>query len=528
MAQRPKANLPAQGRPGNIAPARAAAFAILQRVATTAAHSDDLLHAPAVNALSAEDRNLTTTLVLGVLRWQMALDARVRPLLQRPDAELHPAALLALRLGIFQLEYLERIPAHAAINESVELARANGAAHAAGMVNALLRRMMRDAEREAPARRTLAAASPAEIAHPAWLLQRWRARYGGKATRLLCAYDQAEPPQHGLFRSEASAPSDSPAIDGTEDADEDADDSAAAATLPRIDDGSRLVAEIAAAAAPQARRILDCCAAPGGKTLVLAHRLREAEIVAADVNERRLTAMRKRLEHDHAGSRVKIVLADMTARHVPSRVEAQSQVETRVEAGTESSGETDGSQAEPRRRELLPAEAVFEGGPPLEQAAESAGANAAPSLLRDSFDLVLCDAPCSGTGTLARNPEIRHRLREGDLPRQAERQTALLRNALRRLAPGGRLVYSTCSMEPEENEAVVAVLLSEGVSRIVPVSPLLRAILTLQEDARTSLIASAVTAEGALRTIPGVQLCDGFYAVVLERVERDSAGLAPI
>lgn len=451
-------------KPGNIAPARSAAFAILHRIATTAAHSDDLLHAPAVNALSPEDRNLTTALVLGVLRWQLALDARVRPLLQRPDAELHPAALLALRLGIFQLEYLERIPAHAAINESVELARANGAPHAAAMVNALLRRLLRSKEIDAPARQTLAAASPAETAHPTWLLQRWRAHYGGKATRLMATYDQIEPPQHGLFQ----APSTSSASHLT------------AEVLPQIDDGSRLVAEIASFALPHAKRILDCCAAPGGKTLVLAHRHRDAEIVAVDVNERRLTAMQKRLGTDPAASRVKIVLADMTARHVPS-------------PANRNPGEIDAS---PDASPEVGAEATLQG----------------------SFDLVLCDAPCSGTGTLARNPEIRHRLRETDLPRQAERQIALVRNALRRVAPGGRLVYSTCSMEPEENEAVIDTMLAEGIVRIVPMAPLLGDLPALQNDARAALIATAVTANGALRTLPGVHACDGFYAAVLERL----------
>lgn len=304
-----------------IAPARAAAFHILSRVAASAAHSDDLLHSLAVNALSQEDRNLTTALVLGVLRWQIYLDTVLRPMLQRPDADLHPAALLALRMGLFQLLYLDRVPAHAALNESVELARANGAAHAAGMVNAVLRR----ASREKPAvRSTLAvAATPAEQAHPDWLLTRWRKYLGGAAARRVAEYDQAEPPAHTLF--------------------------AADATLPQIDNGSRLIAELAAAAVTSPGRILDCCAAPGGKTAILAARHSEAEIVAVDISEKRLAALAKRLERDPAAAQVKTVLADMTLA--------------------------------------------------LEH-----------PLLQSGFDLILCDAPCSGTGTLARNPEIRHQI----------------------------------------------------------------------------------------------------------------------
>ncbi len=410
-----------------ISSARAAAFHILHKVSVSAAHSDDLLHSLAVNELSQEDRNLTTALVLGVLRWQLQLDAVLQPMLQRPDAELHPAAVIALRLGLFQLRHLDRVPPFAAINESVELARANGAAHAAGMVNALLRRAAR--ESNTGDRRTLAAAvTPEEKAHPEWLLQRWRTNFGGVVTRRIAEYDQAEPPAHALF----------PADD----------------EMPEIDDGSRLVAELAAAAVAAPKRILDCCAAPGGKTAVLAVRHPAAEIIAADVSEKRLAAMRKRMDRDAATARVKTVLADMT----------------------------------------LPATAK-----------ELAG----------GFDLILCDAPCSGTGTLARNPEIRHRLRPSDLPRQAERQTAILTSALQLLAPGGRLIYSTCSLEPEENEAVVEAALKQVANaRAVDAAEVLAKVPSLPEETRATLTAAT------LRTLPGTHPCDGFFAVVLERLHE--------
>ncbi len=410
-----------------ISPARAAAFHILSRVALSAAHSDDMLHSLAVNALSPEDRNLTTALVLGVLRWQLYLDEVLRPMLQRPDAELHPAALLAIHLGLFQLLYLDRVPAHAALNESVELARANGAAHAVGMVNAILRRASRD---KPVVRTTLAVAlTPAERAHPDWLLARWRRHLGSAAARRVADYDQAEPPAHALFAPDAA--------------------------LPEIDDGSRLIAEVASAATASPRRILDCCAAPGGKTAVLAARHPEAEIVAADISEKRLASMRRRLDRKPATARVKTVLADITA--------------------------------------------------PVDD-----------SLLSAGFDLILCDAPCSGTGTLGRNPEIRHRLRPSDLPRQAERQRAILAATLRLLAPGGRLVYSTCSLEPEENESVVeAVLKSARGINLLPPAPIVNAISSLAAEGRERL-ASAVS-QDALRILPGTQPCDGFYAAILER-----------
>ncbi len=482
-----------------ISPARAAAFTILTRVATTAAHSDDLLHGPAVNALSAEDRNLTTALVLGVLRWQMALDAQVRPLLQRPDTELHPAALLALRLALLQLQYMDRIPPHAAINESVELARANGAAHAAGMVNALLRRFLRERDAAGPVRQTLAAATPAETAHPAWLLARWRARYGGRSARLLAAYDQVEPPSRGLF-------------DHAEDAD----------GLPLMDDGSRLIAELAAAAVATHARILDACAAPGGKTRLLALRHPDSQIVAADVSEKRLAAMRLRLEREPAATAIVTVVADMTVSHVKAAgagvLDASDATSMKVQAThVQKSGH--GARVGSADVGALGAEATTDGlevRQEVPDVSEDSG-QAAVHPLAGGFDLILVDAPCSGTGTLARNPEIRHRLREGDLPRQAERQKAILRNALRRVTPGGRVLYSTCSMEPEENEAVVAAVVADGGVVVEPVGALLERLPGLSAEVVAHLRETAVTAEGALRTVPGVQAADGFYAAVLRR-----------
>jgi 16S rRNA (cytosine967-C5)-methyltransferase len=133
-----------------ISPARAASFAILEQVENSSAHSDDLLHGPAMVGLSQADKNLATTLVLGVLRWQISLDARIRPLLQRPEARLASPVATALRMGAFQLLHLDRIPAHAALSESVELAREGGHPHAAGMVNAVLRGLTRAAAPRKP------------------------------------------------------------------------------------------------------------------------------------------------------------------------------------------------------------------------------------------------------------------------------------------------------------------------------------------------------------------------------------------
>jgi 16S rRNA (cytosine967-C5)-methyltransferase len=395
-----------------ITPARRVAFEILTLVGAGKGHSDELLHGVRMEDLSEADRHLATALVMGVLRWEIALDAMIRRYLQRPDQRLAEPVAVVLRMGAFQLLHMDRIPAHAALSESVEMCRAAGQPHAAGMVNAVLRKIATAPKPKAPIFETVAAFAE-RLGHPLWLVERWVAEYGRAEALQICEADQREPEPGGLFAADEA--------------------------LPQIDDGSRLVAEIAAAAMPHgAKRVWDCCAAPGGKTLVLAARASGAEILATDVSPKRMAQMQARLRRFSYGGGVKTEVADAA---------------------------------------MLP---------------ESAG----------EFDLILCDVPCSGTGTLGRNPEIRTRLKPEELKRQAARQKDILAAALKRLAPGGRLVYSTCSLEPEENEQVVAAV-AGGFSRI-PV-------------AGFPGVREGAVRDGALRTVPGVDACDGFFAVVLER-----------
>jgi len=453
-----------------ISPARAVAFEILTLVGEGKGHSDELLHSSRTEALSTEDRNLATALVMGVLRWQIALDARLAKLVARPDQRLAEPVALALRMGVFQLLHLDRIPAHAVLNESVEICRAAGQPHAAGMVNAVLRKLAaskptsqnRDPStgsgqvvghpvRGVPLFETTTAFAE-RLGHPLWLVERWVAAYGREAALAICEYDQREPASGGLFVEESAA---------------------SVETAPQMDDGSRLVAELAAAAMPiatgRAARVWDCCAAPGGKTLVLARRLNPhlknemwgthgAEILATDGSAKRLAQMTARLRRYAYAERVRCAAMDAAAAPPEDEREAK-------------------------------------------------------------FDLILCDVPCSGTGTLARNPEIRHRLRVEELARQSARQRAILTGALGRLAAGGRLVYSTCSLEPEENEQVVEAAASGAGLRRISVGPLiakLAEIDVLKQDVAAGLIGPAVR-DGALRMLPGVHGCDGFFAVVLER-----------
>jgi 16S rRNA (cytosine967-C5)-methyltransferase len=453
-----------KNRPAEISPARKAAFNILLAVERGLSHSDDLLRGKAVNALSAADRNLATALVLGVLRWQIQLDHQIRPLLARPNAKLDAEVLIALRLGAFQLLHLDRIPVRAAIDESVELAKQAGHRFASAMVNAVLRKLA-----ETP-RFHFLEESTAELAlaqaHPVWMVERWVNFHGLDAARAICLHGQSQPvltariagptieaelravsinldPSQLLTAAHTVVSGD---ITQTEAFRED--------RVRLQDEGSQLVAELASANPNQkVNTILDCCAAPGGKTLILAERNPEARIIAMESSEPRLEQLRKRLA-PHA-ARIECRLTDAAA---------------------------------------LTEESVF--------------------------DLALADVPCSGTGTLGRNPEIRHRLRLEDLARQAERQRAILAAALRAVRPGGFVVYSTCSLEPEENEQVVAAVLAAApnarqVSLEDRIETLLgKNILTHQGAER---LRGSLTPQGALRLLPGTFHTDGFFIALIER-----------
>ncbi|HEX4005703.1 MAG TPA: transcription antitermination factor NusB [Acidobacteriaceae bacterium] len=444
-----------------IAPARRVAYRILNQIATADARSDELLHTPEVDALSPQDRHLVTTLVLGVLRWQLTLDAQIRALLARPDAKLSADVAIALRLGAFQLLHLDRVPAHAVLNDSVELVKQTADHGASGMVNAILRKIAAQGKFVPPAALRSAREVAGAWGHPQWMVERWARRFGVETATAICRWDQepaevtlrldstvAELPgvevEPGAFLAQARR-----VVQG----DVRSGDALQAGRVRIQDEASQLVAEIAAASAPAAGRVLDTCAAPGGKTAILAERLPDAEITALDVSRKRLDFMRRNFPGKYAS-------------HV------------RFEAG-----------------------------------------DAAMLQLQPEYDLILCDVPCSGTGTMARNPEIRLRLDEADLRRQNTRQTAILRAALPGLKPGGRLLYSTCSLEREENEEVVETVLRDQPGfRLLPVGGL------IEQLAETGIVTPAgrnlphdIVDGNFLRIIPGLHPCDGFFAAVLQR-----------
>jgi 16S rRNA (cytosine967-C5)-methyltransferase len=469
--------------------ARKIAFDVLLRVETAGAYSDELLHEQLKQNISSADAALATELTLGSLRRQRTLDWLIARLLPSskdytprspasagrtprtsdPLARLDAEVLIALRLGLYQLRFLERVPARAAVSESVELVKAARKRSAAGMVNAVLRRAAEEAARGF----TVDALVPGHLpdaermgnlhSHPTWLVERWLARFGPERTVALLEADNRAPriaaaaldqPRRGdVIRSLEKAGlevrpgrllRDAISISGGSPSHTEAFERG---EIILLDEGSQAVASLLGVEAGDS--VLDLCAAPGGKTALLA------------------TA---------AGPGAKIVACDLHVRRLRTLAALMKRIRVANVRGV-----------------------VLDGTEPLPFA--------------QKFRRILVDAPCSGTGTLARHPEIRWRVKASDFSELHVKQVQLLRNALPMLEPGGRLVYSTCSMEAEENEEVVKEVLTESVGfRLRDAGTVIAPALA------NGISADTVTgADGTMRTSPATTQTDGFYAAVIGR-----------
>jgi 16S rRNA (cytosine967-C5)-methyltransferase len=441
-----------------VSPARRAAFEILRRAEDEGAFAASLL-ANLPEGLSTEDRALCYEITLGVLRRQLWLDTALEHFAGRRSAKLDAPVRRALRMGLFQLRFLTRVPAHAAVNESVNLAHASGLRSAAPFINAVLRRATREPDFD-PAEGVADRLERVAVAtsHPVWLVKRWAAAFGAQEAEAFARANNDTSPASfriNALRGAGAAVNDELRAAGVEVVPSrvapgawrvaENGGGAAGALLRRFtgeglvylqDEASQLIAHVLGAHAGE--RVLDVCAAPGSKTTHIAALAGDcALVVAGDLYEHRLRLVTEACARLGArGVRVVRLNAEVT----------------------------------------LP----FADG---------------------AFDRVLVDAPCTGTGTLRHNPEIRWRLAPANISELSEVQSRILSEAARVVCRGGRLVYSTCSVEREENEEVVAAFL--------------RAHADFRQVEATPAPASLLQPSGAARTWPHKEDVDGFFVAAL-------------
>ncbi|SRR5579875_3168631 len=474
----------------SVSVARKIAFDALLRVESESAYASELLHAALTPEVKPADAALATELTLGVLRWRRSLDFLLERQLKKPLAKLDLPVALALRIGLYQLRFLEKIPARAAVNESVELVKRARQSSAAALVNAVLRRAARDAkgplEKLVPHDLPVAERLGVLLSHPTWLVERWLARFGEPATAALLEANNRAPRMTFALGDPAHRESIVEELESgglriergrlLENA-----FAASGGSLARtraFQRGDISIQDEASQAVPRllgvrpGDRVLDVCSAPGGKTAALARAATpRGLVIAGELHEHRLRSMREHLQRLRIATR-------------------QFQEEITPGQATE----------------------MFRTGSPRVQLVALDASQPLP--FSAQFDRILVDAPCSGTGTLARHPEIRWRLRPEQLEEFHFLQVKLLRNALAQLAPGGRLVYSTCSMEPEENESVVAEALRSGEFRLVPAAESARLLAPHLAPGMES--SSLFDAGGFFRASPAVHGTDGFFAAVLD------------
>jgi len=396
-------------------------------------------------------------IVFGVLRWRASLDWVLARHASRPLVELDSAILLALRIGLYQIRHLDRVPARAAVDESVRLAEAYGAARGKGLVNAVLRSVLHQPgvppfpKKEEDSAGYLAAA----LSHPRWLAERYLRRLGLERAEAKCAAQNRTPPIHlrvpariGVERAREALAREGVETEMVSEAPRCLrvlSGALAESSLPLDglvfpqDAGSQLVPLLLQVR--RSDRVLDVCAAPGGKATAMSELAAEGSVIAIDRRQRRVRLLRE-IAGRLLAENVHPVVAD--GRRLP--------FETR-------------------------------------------------------FTRILLDVPCSSLGTLRRNPDVKWRVEASDLEPLAALQLELLRSTSRLLTEDGRLVYATCSTEPEENEQVVERFLSEspGFRRAEAAPSLPEAARRLSDE------------DGFFRTSPEEDDMDGYFAAILVR-----------
>jgi 16S rRNA (cytosine967-C5)-methyltransferase len=457
-----------------IAPARVAALRVLQAVG---ADRSDLASAIAIartHLTDERDRALLVELATGTLRWLGAIDHLIAHFARRPLARLDPEVRDILRLGIYQLLHLDRVPASAAVDDAVEMTRKAGKGSAAGFVNAVLRHVSRArAALPLPERPELDADGvPADrdaaldylstaLSHPRWLVARWMDAHGFEAAEGWARFNNDAAPltlRANTLRTSRAALEEALRAQGVECRPTMVAPDGLVVTQGNPlhtplaegglfvlqDEASQAVASLSLAS--QGERVLDTCASPGGKSAAIAAAVgTEGLVVAGDVRGRRIDLLRQTLTRVGA------------SRAVPVQIDLH-----------------------------------------------------APLPFVPVFDCVFVDAPCSGLGTIRRDPEIRWRRAPAELTPLAAAQLRMLRHAAPAVRPGGRLVYATCSSEPEENEEVVTAFLSSETS----FTPLAREGVV---DRLPGTMRHLINEAGHLRSWPWQHGLEAFFGAVCVR-----------
>ena len=435
---------------------RQIAARILRQRGVGGEFTEELLENALAGALfSPADRALCQEIVYGVVRWQATLDWLIAR--KTGGRRQRPALQLILRLGLYQIFWLDRIPGHAAVNETVELARQNGFGAQAGFVNAVLRGYLREAEATKNLLAELKTSQPAlGWSHPVWLVARWQKRWGAERTAQMLAWNNTPPktcarvnclktdagkllekwgaekvecePVRFNFLGRADRPV---GQDARQRVPTDSQNPVfelkshpPLASLESFQQGWFYIQDPSTLLAPclldpqPGEAVLDLCAAPGGKTTFIAQLMsNQGRIVAQDVSEERLKLIRENC----------------------TRLSVRC-VEFRSSRGNEAPISSSAFRT-PRSE--------------FSQSLLTSAATDRP------FDRILVDAPCSNTGVMRRRVDLRWRVQPAEFARLCKIQRALLWQAAPQLKPGGVLVYSTCSLEPEENGEVVKRFLAE-------------------------------------------------------------------
>jgi 16S rRNA (cytosine967-C5)-methyltransferase len=460
-----------------IAPARVAALRVCELVERGEATLPEALAQAQATLADVRDRALAAEIATGVFRWRAALDHIISAHITRPLHRLDATVLAILRVSAYQLLFLERVPARAVVSDAVSLTRARKLTSAGGFVNAVLRKIAIATSNDGAANRAKLLPPrdatreylTVTLSHPAWLIDRWIDRYGVDAAEAWAQFDNSTAPltlrANGLRITREELAARLAQLDIDTEPTRFAPEGliirsghplrtplASDGLFVAQDEASQVIgwlAQVARTTLPHAYAVtaLDACASPGGKTIALASAIGSSggRIVAADRRHRRMQLLRDTMIATGATSAVSLVQLDL-------------------EAG-------------------LP--------------------------FRQGFDLILVDAPCSGLGTLRREPEIRWRRTDADLARFAVRQQRMLHEATAGLRPGGLLIYSTCSSEPDENEAVAAVFLATH--------PEFRAVDPRDWTLPAPLV-PLITEAGHLRTLPHLHGLEAFFAAVFARV----------